>query len=149
MAGPGGAKPKQGLLPKNGCLRLVIFYIGSVAVVALGIIILGSGVLANLPVIGPTLGGIGSQVSSGSSVNSNGIVPVSIQPLSSGGGGPGTTGSGNSTQIDSRQVASPQGGVLPPGSARPSTLPNTATRWTASPRISAPLPRSYGPIIQP
>ena len=82
MAGPGGAKPKQGLLPKNGCLRLVIFYIGSVAVVALGIIILGSGVLANLPLIGPTLGGIGSQVSSGSSVNSNGLVPVSIQPLS-------------------------------------------------------------------
>jgi LysM repeat protein len=111
MAGPGGGKPKQGLLPKNGCLRLLIFYVGSVAVVALGIIILGSGVLANLPVIGPTLGGIGSQVSSGSGINSNGIVPVSIVPLSSG-GGPATTGSGGSTEIASRQAASPQGGVL-------------------------------------
>jgi LysM repeat protein len=113
MAGPGGGK-KQGLLPKNGCVRLVIFYVGSVLLVALGFIILASGVLANLPVIGSTLGslGSGSSTTTGSSINSNGIVAVNIPSLSSG-GGPTTSGTTSTgSQIASRQAASPQGGVL-------------------------------------
>ncbi len=107
MAGPGGAKPKQGLLPKNGCLRGVLFYIGSVLLVGLGIIILGSGVLANLPIVGPTLSGLSSGSSAGTTTNSNGIVAVNIPSLSSG-GGPGAGGA----QVASRQAASPQGGLL-------------------------------------
>lgn len=104
----GGAKPKQSLLPKNGCLRGIVFYIGSVLLVALGILILGSGVLANLPIIGPTLSGVSSRItSSGTTTNSNGIVAVNVPSLSSG-GGPVAGGS----QITSRQAASPQGGLL-------------------------------------
>lgn len=108
--GGGGAKPKSGLLPKNGCLRLLLFYVGSVIAVAAGIIVLGSGVLANLPVIGPTLSGIGGQVSSGS-INSSPIVAVNDPSLSSGGGPVANTGT-TGAQISSRQAASPQGGVL-------------------------------------
>jgi LysM repeat protein len=108
MAGPGA---KQGLLPKNGCLRLIVFYVGSVVLVAIGFITLASGLLSNLPVIGPTLGSLGSGSSTGTSINSNGIVAVNIPSLSSGGGPvAGSTGSG--AQVASRQAASPQGGVL-------------------------------------
>lgn len=110
MAGP-GAKPKQGLLPKNGCLRLIVFYVGSVVLVVLGFITLASGLLTNLPVIGPTLGSLGSGSTASSGINSNGIVAVNIPSLSSG-GGPVTGTSGNGAQVASRQAASPQNGVL-------------------------------------
>ena len=115
MAGPGA---KQGLLPKNGCLRLIVFYVGSVVLVALGFITLASGLLSNLPVIGPTLSSLGSGSSTGTSINSNGIVAVNIPSLSSGGGpvtgssGPVTGSNGSGAQVASRQAASPQGGVL-------------------------------------
>jgi LysM repeat protein len=108
MAGPGA---KQGLLPKNGCLRLIVFYVGSVVLVAIGFITLASGVLSNLPVLGPTLSSLGSGSSTGTSTNSNGIVAVNIPSLSSG-GGPVTGSNGSGAQVASRQAASPQGGVL-------------------------------------
>lgn len=101
VVGPFRVKKSSGL--GAGCLRLVTLYVGSVLVIAVGLIVLGSGILANLPVVGPTLSGIGT--------NSNGIVAVNVPPLSSG-GGPTTGSSATGARISSRQAASPQGGVL-------------------------------------
>jgi LysM repeat protein len=102
-------KPKKGLFiplplpntPANGCVRLVGLYVVSLLLVIGAVVAMGSGVLANLPIIGGLTGGS----------TSTGITTTSNTSSLGTGGGPVAPGQGGAA-INSRMSASPQGGTL-------------------------------------
>jgi LysM repeat protein len=140
MAGGKSGGVRVGV-PKGGCLQLLFFYVISVLVVIGGAVILGTGLLSHLPVVGPTLGGI--------TTSSNGA-PVGVT-LSSGGGGPAASGSTVGFQINSRQAASPQGGILTSWTNPPFYIKqpgDTLAGIAAAYGTTADMLRQYNPGLQ-
>lgn len=91
--------------PSNGCVRLLGLYVGSLLLVIVATVALGSGILANLPVIGGITSGITSTGISTTSQTAGNTSSLST------GGGPVAPGQGGAA-INSRMSASPQGGTL-------------------------------------
>jgi LysM repeat protein len=132
-------KAKRGLFiplplpnaPANGCVRLLLLYVLSLVLVIGAAVALGSGILANLPVIGGVTSGI---TSTGSTSTSN---TTSLGT----GGGPVAPGQGGAA-INSRMSASPQGGTLTSWGSPPfyivqpgDTLAAIATQFGTTPTI--------------
>ena len=87
--------------PSNGCVRLLGLYVISLVMVIGATIALGSGILANLPIIG----GVTSGITSTGSTSTGNTTALGT------GGGPVAPGQGGAA-INSRMSASPQGGTL-------------------------------------
>jgi LysM repeat protein len=115
----------------NGCLRMVLFYIGSLVAVIIGVLVMGSGALSNLPVIGGATSGI----------TSTGITSTGNTTSLGTGGGPVAPGQGGAA-INSRMSASPQGGTLTSWGSPPfyivqpgDTLAGIATQFGTTPAV--------------